>query len=674
MIMYIMRNGVIYETTFDENGRYELGAVFDTPAEDVVTQEVRLHNVDKSYYASKSSSISIEEIYNQIQITCSGDDIDDVIESPLVEDDIRSDYTNKQHYCREYVSWGEGKRAANAFINITHGKSTDYDAYEVHDWYVQQMRNDKWRFNTDQFLRTDNMYQCTVPRIMYTQNQYNRATLLKLGHIKNDGYLKDNSIVNNVDMKTYLVIALIGRGELVDEETHPTFKELYTYAPCAEYIGSKAVGRYSPIDSTTHNYFVISGKVVLNKRGFVTKRWKDLVETVDNREDIWHATIHLDDNKNGDGAYYAIQFFNNPTPQDKVDTEWFENTSFLTPWNSEWKNRTNSQYNKGDGDIDKIKYVPILVAQMKIGEYYLVDFQSQYSDFPIYEWRKYDDLPLFTDPNGNTRRQTFFSIGINPKTQDWLVGQQYSFANMISPDMCIENEEGIAIPLPYDKNLTGKIEFKILGPAWIQSKEGIVTYKKEWQTYYDYDETTGQYYEYQVQVQIESDASPFMNADSMWIEDLNIKIVSDNGGLENFSDEDIVYTTDENTNGSYVEVKDDIEFDIFTQLTPEEAYKKGFSPKVKINNPSIASTNEALREIKNMVTGDKGKPEELYLSNYWKEYQQPKILFTTEFKDTPIRSWTSHYKFNQWKDKQFFVQSENYNVKYKRKELTLKEM
>ena len=45
--------------------------------------------------------------------------------------------------------------------------------------------------------------------------------------------------------------------------------------------------------------------------------------------------------------------------------------------------------------------------------------------------------------------------------------------------------------LPYDKNLTGKIEFKILGPAWIQSKEGIVTYKKEWQTYYDYDETTG---------------------------------------------------------------------------------------------------------------------------------------------------------------------------------------
>ena len=128
--------------------------------------------------------------------------------------------------------------------------------------------------------------------------------------------------------------------------------------------------------------------MVLNKRGFVTKRWKDLVETVDNREDIWHATIHLDDNKNGDGAYYAIQFFNNPSPQDKVDTEWFENTSFLTPWNSEWKNRTNSQYNKGDGDIDKIKYVPILVAQMKIGEYYLVDFQSQYSDFPIYEWRK----------------------------------------------------------------------------------------------------------------------------------------------------------------------------------------------------------------------------------------------------------------------------------------------
>ena len=32
---------------------------------------------------------------------------------------------------------------------------------------------------------------------------------------------------------------------------------------------------------------------------------------------------------------------------------------------------------------------------------------------------------------------------------------------MISPDMCIENEEGIAIPLPYDKNLKPLIIIRV---------------------------------------------------------------------------------------------------------------------------------------------------------------------------------------------------------------------
>ena len=160
----------------------------------------------------------------------------------------------------------------------------------------------------------------------------------------------------------------------------------------------------------------------------------------------------------------------------------------------------------------------------------------------------------------------------------------------------------------------------------------------------------------------------------MWIEDLNIKIVSDNGGLQIDNDDDIVYTTDVNTNGTFINKKDDVEFNIFTQLTPQEAYAKGISAKLKINNPSIAATGEAVRQLKNMVTGEVGKAEELYLSNYWKEYNSPKILFDTEFKDTPIRSWTSHYKFNQFKDKQFIVQAESYNVKYCKKQLTLKEI
>ena len=669
---YIMRDGVIYEARFDDSGNYTLGDVHDIPAESVVSSEARTHKVDKSYYAGKSTDISIEETYNKIQITCDCDDIEDVIKSPLEEDDVKSYYSGKQHYCTEYVSWGNGKTAANAFLDMVHGRGSSYDSYETHKWYVQQMYNDNWKFNTDSFMRTDNMYQCTIPRLLYTNGQVNRATLLNLGKVKTTSPGDDNSLTNSLDMKTYLVISMIGRGELAGEETYPKLKDFYKYAPCAEYVANGAIGRYSPTDTTTHNYFVIKGKIGLARRSFVTKRWKTL-KSIDNRKDIWHATVHLDDSKNKNGAYYAIQFFDNPSPNDKVDTEWDSDTSFIRPLNTDWKDDHAAQYKESAGDIDRISYVPFIECEMKIGDYYLIEKFDGYKNFPILEWMKWDELPVFVDANGVKRKQTFFSIGVNPKFKDWIVGKQYPIANMIDTSYGIEDEEGMLIPLPYEKNLTGKIEFKILGPAYIQSVDGICSYHKEWQTGYYYDED-GTAYEYQYLATVKDTESPFKYADSMWIEDFEVKIVSDNGGVNNGEDKDLIYVTETNPNGNFISIKDDIDFKLSTQLTTAEALEKGISQVVKQNNPSIVSDSSALRSVYNTITGDSGKPEEHYLTHYWNEYNKPKILFTTEFKDTPLRSWTSHYKFNQFHDKNFFVQSESYNVKYCKKELTLKEM
>ena len=58
-----------------------------------------------------------------------------------------------------------------------------------------------------------------------------------------------------------------------------------------------------------------------------------------------------------------------------------------------------------------------------------------------------------------------FALGINPKIGDWLLCTDFNIQNTLSVTDNVDGE-GTAIPIKYTDNLSGKINFKILSPAY----------------------------------------------------------------------------------------------------------------------------------------------------------------------------------------------------------------
>lgn len=138
MTRYLLINGKRYEIEFDSSigGNYNIGPESSLPADAVLASYPELVEVDKDKYASDDTNISIEEIYNQLSITCELTEIDELISSPLSDDDLFSPFSNSQIYCREYATEGEGKTSLSAFQNLLVNNESDYDKATKTDWFV----------------------------------------------------------------------------------------------------------------------------------------------------------------------------------------------------------------------------------------------------------------------------------------------------------------------------------------------------------------------------------------------------------------------------------------------------------------------------------------------------------------------------------------------------------
>lgn len=63
-----------------------------------------------------------------------------------------------------------------------------------------------------------------------------------------------------------------------------------------------------------------------------------------------------------------------------------------------------------------------------------------------FEWVKLGEEPSTVDTDGNTGKITTFALGINPKIDDFIIGQEYSLQNTVKYDMNVD-AEGTAIPI-----------------------------------------------------------------------------------------------------------------------------------------------------------------------------------------------------------------------------------
>lgn len=622
-----------------------------TTAQQAVT--IALANV-----ADCDTTISIGDVYNQLLLTAKVEDIESVIESPLDDDLLVSPYINKQKYLTEYSSDGEGKTAYYAMKAMVNGEHTNYGGGAITDWYVQVMRNKRWTFsmkgNTDidivDYFGSEGTNQHALPDWL---GQAPGAAIMALGSVKINTANDDNSPTSKVNMTNYLVVSVNGNGIDNDEnKTYPSVADIQKNIPYAVYTGNKAGGVFSPSDEETTNYIVLSGKVILNPIMAVTGNFSAMRKKMGDRPPMyfWHKTVPS--RNNGDGRYYARQYWQAETPDKEVS--WHEGTdSGFYPYTGEGPEEYEFKYSAVGDSTDTISKVAVLACMLVIGDKCVVETgtDGQTTDFV---WQKYKERSECQ--SDDEYYQQCFTIGFDPKIGDKLVGTEFSIQNNIDYKIGIE-AEGIAIPITKGDKISGQVRFMILGP--VNATWDVITRRHP--TFFRHTKWSS------------LSVSLLAHVSSILIKSFEVKVYSDNGLISNGNDDnDIIYMSD--TKETFVNKKDDLEFKINSALTATECAKLGVSNTVKLSTPLNISTGDGVLEVYDRNGNVKAKPEQIYVDSYYTEYHRPRIVMEQKLRDIDnVVSLFNHYR-HEALGKEFFVQGIGRNLIEGRADLTLKEI
>ena len=637
-------------------------------------------NIDKDTFAANDTNITISDVYNQISVKCDLEEQDTLIESPLNKDSLNSLYSGKQLYMTEYISEGSGDSASGAFNNIVRGQSTNYKDSKVVHWYMQVMTNPNWKLNTsngtiDNLFESDSLgyvNQWKVPK--YLRDNSCTPALIRMGSYEiKQGESTDNSPISKVDMKDYLFISVNGNETSSETEHLPSDATLRDKAPIIEYVSNNSGGVFSPTDNNTTNYLVFSGKILLQPIQYESST--TTANKLNNYADIYTNGVHktegtkaqrpnydegnglylsnlVKSDNNDEGRYYTRKFYNQYRPSDEVST--YLSAPSLQPWTTD-KSAHGYKFNysaKGDGS-DKFSKLPILECELIIGNKRLIETNIDEYGNSTFEWVTVGQEPSET-VDGVSYKITTFSLGINPKINDYIIGDEFNIQNTIKYQMNLD-AEGTAIPIKRSDKLSGKVQFKILGAVNTLWNDVTRRHPSFWRHTKWYDN------------------SRFILAhtENIIIKDFECKVYSDNGLIENSGDNELVYMSAETNN--FINKKDDIEFKFITQLSSAECLEKGIKSTVNLN--SVISTSESLpiTNIYNSNTNETAKAEEHYINQYYLAYSTPKILLqTTVHKNNLVPN--DIYKWTTLNNKTFFIMSSETDLKYNRATLTLKEI
>ena len=286
---------------------------------------------------------------------------------------------------------------------------------------------------------------------------------------------------------------------------------------------------------------------------------------------------------------------------------------------------------------------------MIIGNKRLVETNIDSEGNSTFQWYELGNEPVI---DGETK--TTFSLGVNPKIGDFIIGDEFDLQNTIDYTMGID-AEGTAIPIKKSDNISGTVTFRILGPVNLLWNDITRRHPSFWR------HTSW------------SESSKFVLAhtQNIIIKDFECKIYTDNGGNEVNTDNDLIYVSDEVF--SNIKKKDDITFKINTALRTDEAYDLGITNTVNLSSVVSSLNNSQLMDLTNTVTNDTAKAEQLYCDAYFREYSQPKLILETDIHNTNKVSNWNRYTVNYF-NKTFISVGINYNLMNNSVHLTLKEI
>ena len=658
----------------------------------------------KDDYAGSSTNITVADVYNQIQLKCSIEKLETVVESPLDSSNIYDQYSNYQKFMTEIYCGLDtpyyNSQGIEAFANFMRYVSLNADAddtskYWIRDWFFRIKNNSNWIFR----LGSSDIYNSEYETDSSGQgiNQWKFLKYLRdhrfascLASFAKGNKRQPSDIDGSLTFEDALIISINGQN-LIDQQSALDSYAQGLYAlngPIIEYVGNSN-GVYSPNDDGTTNYLVFSGKFTyvpsIGNTGLITNDMA--AATAENKYTDTKALFDQHINSEGeisigdwanDYRRYTMPYNNNPDygcyylnkywTQEKTIRE---EATIANPYYNYYyplldlSNIQNKyiKYNlsKIGGTSYKIDKVPVLECELKIGDKYCVEtfVQGAGGDYreSTFGWYTYDNCPY-----EDGVKKTTFSLGFRPNIVDSIIGKEFSIQTNFDYTWNIGATDGTAIPITREDNLQGEVSFKILGP--INSTWDIeLTRNKNWWEYIFNTSSTKSILNY---------------VSSIMIKDFECKIYSDNNGYNNNSDNDLIYMSD--VDRQYIKKKDDIEFKINTALTSDEANQFKITNTVNLSSVVNMNTGYALDKLgqyswnSNVMTRDEyDKPEKLYCNYYYNICHTPKIELETDVIDGPKFNYFNIYHIN-YMNKDFRIISSTKNAGTNILHLKLKEI
>lgn len=657
--IYILSNNVIG----NYNDFYKLNNSYDYSFEPIS------NTIDTTNIANEQ--VSMDDVYNQIGIVCNIDNIDDVIEQPLEKNSLTSPYTNKQWFMREYSTVAKDNKLTrwHDFCYMVVDENWDRVTSEdstYRDWYIRYLENPKWKLNNDFYTEytesplhpayiEDGTY-INQYRIMYELG-YGRKTSSypheaqtvdrRDGKIGGPYFLaigkgdeqsrKSNNIQPYVKTQNYLVIPVKGLWYITDDEQtafqeYETLLAQYINNPMCSYESSEAM-HLSPADDATTNYIVFSGKMRYNPlwQGYdeyysetgripglmsafyqLPRTWAQVQnmcreEITDPEEwDSYPSQRAVYDNEND--RYYYQRFITKKYPSQEEFNDINYNTliyDFVPPIDctglNMFKYGSTKIIDNNLVKIDRIYKIPMLACRLQVGDKYLQERLDNETGISEYYWT--------TDPNA------IFTLGIDPKIDDSIINKPYEISNNIDDWMNLEDApNGTAIPITKEDNLNGIVKFDIIAPYNTCWNEATGTVQTKFTDFFSAYDTYDSY-----------DRSVLNRVSNIFISDFKCEVYSDNAKNSTMNkDNDLIYLS-ENLD-EFKNDKTDIDFDIYTGLTSEEAFNLGITT-------GISKTNVMNSDNEIYTTEYEDRPEVKFVQTMYDLYSTPKkiVTFDTDF-------------------------------------------
>lgn len=571
-------------------------------------------NDENNLYIDKQYDITVADIYTKIKINCDRKELDDLT-TDIFGDNIDTDYPQGEElYLREFGLYGRPycanfQRMCRGHYNEqTHeyeGGSIEYDSTGGRGWtrdhYFQKLKNQNWDFYT---ASGDNMDDITLAK----QTQWmDKATSLQhhygpmLCQITSEDTKKKVQNTTQIQYATnkYIIWPILGNGESENSANRfPKYDDITNNDGMITYYNLSEVNYTPPTDGVT-NYIVFSGKIgymprnattwlksnantnstnpfgttfgdIMNAGTYTTQQikfgtsyntysgWKPEYETVD-RSQLWWNTL----SRSGGDLYYAMAAYssdNNGNPV--LERNWLPFYPMCNDVDSKQKKLDYNYSQTGGNTNDKIAKLSVLNCRLRIGTKYLKENfvednkgikQSQF------EWVDESDVPAGED-------MPTFTLGFDPDIGDMILGTMYSMENNVSRSMRID-KKGTAIPITFEDNIHGDFDFKILGLV-----DG------QWSTF---TKRTKRFLGIRISTRWDqTDRWILPQAEALFIQDFKIDFTSSDPN-PSIDKTDLVYQS--KTNDDYLRNELEVDFNICSGLTDDEAYELGVENKTYKN-------------------------------------------------------------------------------------------